>query len=138
MHTVQRQKTDKRDAKWIANLFRFDIVKASFIPPQISGLSGSSPATGSSFLNMRTIRRSKKELCLFLPIPDKFLKRTFSTKGEVRPKFRLWIHTSLTKEFPRYYTYRNHHYCHTYGFSIYLSTIQYYSAIKQQSNHSYK
>ncbi len=29
----QRQKTDKRDAKRIANLFRFDNVKASFIPP---------------------------------------------------------------------------------------------------------
>lgn len=27
------KKTDKRDAKWIATLFRFDIVKASFIPP---------------------------------------------------------------------------------------------------------
>lgn len=25
---------------------------------------------------------------------DKFLKKTFSTKGVVRPKFRLWIHTS--------------------------------------------
>ncbi len=26
-------KADKRNEKWIANLFRFDIVKASFIPP---------------------------------------------------------------------------------------------------------
>ena len=30
---IKGKKTDKRDAKWIANLFRFDIVKASFIPP---------------------------------------------------------------------------------------------------------
>lgn len=30
---IKGRKTDKRDAKWIANLFRFDIVKASFIPP---------------------------------------------------------------------------------------------------------
>ena len=30
---IKGKKTDKRDAKWIANLFRFDIVRASFIPP---------------------------------------------------------------------------------------------------------
>lgn len=30
---IKGKKTDKRDAKWIANLFRFDVVKASFIPP---------------------------------------------------------------------------------------------------------
>lgn len=30
---IKGKKTDKRDAKWIANLFRFDILKASFIPP---------------------------------------------------------------------------------------------------------
>lgn len=30
---IKGKKTDRRDAKWIANLFRFDIVKASFIPP---------------------------------------------------------------------------------------------------------
>lgn len=29
---IKGKKTDKRDAKWIANLFRFDIVKSSFIP----------------------------------------------------------------------------------------------------------
>ena len=30
---IKGKRTNKRDAKWIANLFRFDIVKASFIPP---------------------------------------------------------------------------------------------------------
>ena len=30
---IKGKKTDKRDAKWIANLFRFDNVKASFILP---------------------------------------------------------------------------------------------------------
>ncbi len=30
---IKGKKTDKRDAKWIADLFRFDIVKASFFPP---------------------------------------------------------------------------------------------------------
>ncbi len=33
MKAIKGKKTDRRDAKWIANLFRFDIVKASFIPP---------------------------------------------------------------------------------------------------------
>ena len=28
---IKGKKPDKRDAKWIANLFRFNIVKASFI-----------------------------------------------------------------------------------------------------------
>lgn len=30
---IKGKKTDKRDAKWIANLFRFDVVRSSFIPP---------------------------------------------------------------------------------------------------------
>lgn len=30
--TIKDKKTDKRDAKWIANMLRFDIAKASFIP----------------------------------------------------------------------------------------------------------
>lgn len=30
---IKGKKTDKRDAKWISNLFRFDLVKSSFIPP---------------------------------------------------------------------------------------------------------
>lgn len=30
---IKGKKTDKKDARWIANLFRFDLVKNSFIPP---------------------------------------------------------------------------------------------------------
>lgn len=30
---IKGKKTDKRDTKWISNLFRFDLVKSSFIPP---------------------------------------------------------------------------------------------------------
>ncbi len=30
---IKGKKTDNHDAKWIANLFRFDIVRSSFIPP---------------------------------------------------------------------------------------------------------
>ena len=33
VRAIKGKKTDKRDARWIANLFRFDIVKQSFIPP---------------------------------------------------------------------------------------------------------
>lgn len=33
VRAIKGKKTDRRDAKWIANLFRFDIVKSSFIPP---------------------------------------------------------------------------------------------------------
>lgn len=36
---IKGKKTDKRDAKWISNLFRFDLVRASFIPnPSIRAL----------------------------------------------------------------------------------------------------
>lgn len=31
--SIKGKKTDKKDARWIANLFRFDLVKNSFIPP---------------------------------------------------------------------------------------------------------
>lgn len=30
---IQGKKTDKRDAKWIAGLFKYDLVSGSFIPP---------------------------------------------------------------------------------------------------------
>lgn len=41
---IKGKKTDKRDARWIANLFRFDIVKASFIPPpEDTGFTGTFP-----------------------------------------------------------------------------------------------
>lgn len=30
----QRQKTDKKDSKWIADLFKFDLIRSSFIPPK--------------------------------------------------------------------------------------------------------
>lgn len=43
---IKGKKTDKRDAKWIANLFRFDIVKASFIPQQIYVPYGNFPDIG--------------------------------------------------------------------------------------------
>lgn len=32
VRAIKGKKTDKRDARWIANLFRFDIVRQSFIP----------------------------------------------------------------------------------------------------------
>lgn len=31
---VKGKKTDKKDSKWIANLFKFDLVICSFIPPK--------------------------------------------------------------------------------------------------------
>ena len=30
---IKGKKTDKRDAKWIANIFKFDMIRGSFIPP---------------------------------------------------------------------------------------------------------
>ena len=33
VRAIKGKKTDKKDSKWIANLFKHDLVKASFIPP---------------------------------------------------------------------------------------------------------
>lgn len=30
---IRGKKTDKKDAKWIANIFKHDLVSGSFIPP---------------------------------------------------------------------------------------------------------
>lgn len=31
---IKGKKTDKKDSKWIADLFKFDLVRSSFIPPK--------------------------------------------------------------------------------------------------------
>ena len=33
MKAIRGTKTDKRDAKWIADIFKYDLVSGSFIPP---------------------------------------------------------------------------------------------------------
>lgn len=33
MKAIKGKKTDKKDAKWIANLFKHDLINGSFIPP---------------------------------------------------------------------------------------------------------
>jgi transposase len=33
VRSIKGQKTDKKDSKWIADLFKFDLVRSSFIPP---------------------------------------------------------------------------------------------------------
>ena len=34
VRAIKGKKTDKKDSKWIANLFKFDMVRSSFIPPK--------------------------------------------------------------------------------------------------------
>ena len=34
VRAIKGKKTDKKDSKWIADLFKFDLVRASFIPPK--------------------------------------------------------------------------------------------------------
>jgi transposase len=34
VRAIKGQKTDKKDSKWIANIFKFDMVRSSFIPPK--------------------------------------------------------------------------------------------------------
>ena len=31
---IKGKKTDKKDSKWIADLYKFDLVRCSFIPPK--------------------------------------------------------------------------------------------------------
>lgn len=68
---IKGKKTDKRDAKWIANLFRFDIVKASFIPPAdiraLRELSYMRSAEKNRFQNSMTISRIRIDCVLTDP-----------------------------------------------------------------------
>jgi hypothetical protein len=34
VRAIKGKKTDKKDSKWIVNLFRFDMIRSSFIPPK--------------------------------------------------------------------------------------------------------
>lgn len=34
VRAIKGKKTDKKDSKWIADLFKFDMVRSSFIPPK--------------------------------------------------------------------------------------------------------
>ena len=50
---IKGKKTDKKDSKWIADLYKFDLVRCSFIPPKDfrSGLGNSlSPNFRSFFM----------------------------------------------------------------------------------------
>lgn len=52
VRAIRGKKTDKRDAKWIADIFKHDLVSGSFIPRQIfanfgiwCAIAGSSPTS---------------------------------------------------------------------------------------------
>ena len=49
VRAIKGKKTDKKDSKWIADLFKFDMARASFIPPK-------------DFREMREISRYRSEL----------------------------------------------------------------------------
>jgi transposase len=49
VRAIKGKKTDKKDSKWIADLFKFDMVKSSFIPPK-------------DFREMREIERYRSKL----------------------------------------------------------------------------
>ena len=34
VRAIKGRKTDKKDSKWIADLYKFDLVRSSFIPPE--------------------------------------------------------------------------------------------------------
>lgn len=46
---IKGKKTDKKDSKWIADLYKFDLVRCSFIPPKIFVSLGNFPDTVSSW-----------------------------------------------------------------------------------------
>lgn len=47
--TIRGKKTDKKDAKWIADIFKHDLVSGSFIPP-----GGYPPTSGFDALSLET------------------------------------------------------------------------------------
>lgn len=55
---VKGNKDDKKDSKWIGDLFRMGLVPGSYIPNKISEFSVSLPATGASSYPCVPVRRT--------------------------------------------------------------------------------
>jgi transposase len=61
---IKGKKTDKKDSKWIADLFKFDMVKSSFIPPKEFRALRELARYRAKLVNMRSSEKNRYQNAL--------------------------------------------------------------------------
>jgi len=64
VHAIKGKKTDKKDSKWIADLFKHDLVKSSFIPPKHNRSWRELARYRAKLVYMRTSEKNRYQNCL--------------------------------------------------------------------------
>jgi len=64
VHAIKGKKTDKKDSKWIADLFKHDMVKSSFIPPKHVRSWRELARYRAKLVYMRTSEKNRYQNCL--------------------------------------------------------------------------
>jgi len=64
VHAIKGKKTDKKDSKWIADLFKHDLVKASFIPPKHVRAWRELARYRTKLVYMRTSEKNRYQNCM--------------------------------------------------------------------------
>jgi transposase len=64
VRAIKGQKTDKKDSKWISNLFKHDLVRSSFIPPRETRARRELSRYRMKLVYMRTAERNRFQNCM--------------------------------------------------------------------------
>ena len=64
LKAIRGKKTDKKDAKWIADVFKHDLVSGSFIPPEIIRKLRDLMRYRSKLTNFKTSEKNRLQNCL--------------------------------------------------------------------------
>lgn len=87
---IKGKKTDKKDSKWICNLFKHDLIKFSFIPPKDIRALREIARYRFKLVNMRSSERNRYQNCMTVSniglasvVSDPFGKSAQSVMNEV-------------------------------------------------------
>ena len=64
VRTINGKKTDKKDSEWIADLFKFDLIRTSFIPPQEFRECREIARYRAKLVNMRSSEKNRYQNCM--------------------------------------------------------------------------
>lgn len=64
VRAIKGKKTDKKDSKWIADLFKFDLVKTSFIPPKDIRECREIARYRAKLVGMRSSEKNRYQNCM--------------------------------------------------------------------------
>ena len=88
--SIKGKKTDKKDSKWIADLFKYDLVKSSFIPPKEIRQIRDLCRYRIKLIGMRTSERNRYQNCMTMSniglasiLSDSFGKSSKAIMNEV-------------------------------------------------------